>query len=172
MELHLVDQNPAVVTAWQTSFANVEGVFIHYGDILLIAEEAIDSPANSYGYMDGGIDDLYIKFFGLKIQTILHKVIEKRSEGYLPVGCAETIKTDHHRIPYLIAAPTMVTPEAIPSNNCFYAMIAILNLASQYPHIGKIFCPGLGTGVGCVEPNLAAQEMLVAFNKWQSDYQF
>lgn len=166
MELHLVDQNPAVVTAWQTSFAHIEGVFIHPGDILSIAEDTIVSPANSYGYMDGGIDNLYIKFFGLKTQTTLHKIIEKRLEGYLPVGCAEIIKTDHHRIPYMIAAPTMVTPEAIPSKNCFYAMIAILNLASQYPHIGKIFCPGLGTGIGCVEPTLAAQEMAMAYRKW------
>lgn len=52
MGLHLVDQNPAVVTAWQTSFANVEGVFIYHGDILSIAEDTIVSPTNSYGYMD------------------------------------------------------------------------------------------------------------------------
>lgn len=60
----------------------------------------------------------------------------------------------------------MVTPEAILSKNCFYAMIAILKLASQYPRIDKIFCPGLGTGVGCVEPTLAAQEMAMACRKW------
>ncbi|ABW30302.1 macro domain-containing protein [Acaryochloris marina] len=166
MELHLVDQNPAVVTAWQTAFANVEGVFIHPGDILSTAEDTIVSPANSYGYMDGGIDHLYIKFFGLKIQTTLQKAIDKRSEGYLPVGCAEIIQTAHPRIPYMIAAPTMVTPEAIPSKNCFYAMMAILNLVSQYPQISKLFCPGLGTGIGCVEPHLAAQEMAMAYRKW------
>lgn len=116
--------------------------------------------------MDGGIDDLYIKFFGLPLQTTFQKVIGKRPEGYLPVGCAEIINTNHRRIPYMIAAPTMVTPEAIPSQNCFYAMIAVLNLASRHSYIRKIFCPGLGTGVGCVAPNLAAKEMAMTYSKW------
>ncbi len=108
-----------------------------------LAEDTIVSPANSYRFMDGGIDDLYIKFFGLPLQTTLQKVIGKRSEGYLPVGCAEVINTNHRRIPYMIAAPTMVTPEAIPSQNCFYAMIAVLNLASRHSYIRKIFAQDL-----------------------------
>ena len=44
--------------------------------------------------------------------------------------------------------------------------MAILNLASQNPQIAKLFCPGLGTGVGCVEPKLAAQEMAMDYKKW------
>lgn len=62
----------------------------------------------------------------------------------------------------------MVTPEAIPSKNCFYAAIAILTLASRHSQIRKIFCPGLGTGIGRVSPNLAAEEMAKAYGKWLS----
>jgi O-acetyl-ADP-ribose deacetylase (regulator of RNase III) len=80
------------------------------------------------------------------------------------------------RNPDLVAAwqelftglPTMTSPEAIPARNCFSATIAILSLASRHPSIDKIFCPELGTGVGCVPPHLTAREMVTAYRKWLS----
>jgi O-acetyl-ADP-ribose deacetylase (regulator of RNase III) len=168
MKLYLVDRNPDLVAAWQELFAGLNNVFICEGDILSIAEDTIVSPANIYGFMDGGIDRLYVDLFGLDIQQKLQEKIGSRPEGYLPIGSAELIKTNHSRIPYLIAAPTMTSPEAVPARNCFYATIAILSLASRHPSIDKIFCPGLGTGIGCVPPHLAAQEMVTAYRKWLS----
>lgn len=166
MDLYLIDKNPDVVAAWQDCFAGLDRVFISEGDILSVAQDTLVSPANSYGFMDGGIDRVYTQFFGLAIQQNLQDVIGARPEGYLPIGCAELIKTNHNRVPYIIAAPTMVTPEAVPSQNCFYAMIAILKLTSRYSYISKVFCPGLATGIGCVPPKLAAKEMATAYRRW------
>lgn len=162
----MVDKNPDLVAAWHEYFTGLDKVFVDQGDILSVAQDVLVSPANSYGFMDGGIDSSYIQLFGLTVQQSLQERINTRPEGYLPIGCAELILTNHSRVPYLIAAPTMVTPEAVPSRNCFYAMIAILNLASRHSHITKVYCPGLGTGVGCVPLQLAAQEMATAYRRW------
>ena len=168
MELWLVDKNPELVEAWKQSFAEFEKVHIVEGDILAQAECSLVSPANSYGFMDGGIDRLYVEFFGSVVEQNLQKAISKRPEGYLPIGSAELVRTHHNRIPYVISAPTMVTPEAVPSENCFYAMIAILRIVSHHSDvINKVYCPGLGTGIGNVPPKIAAEEMAMAYRRWQ-----
>jgi hypothetical protein len=56
MELWLIDRNGELVEAWQKEFEGIDEVHTECGDILKIAENTIVSPANSYGYMDGGID--------------------------------------------------------------------------------------------------------------------
>ena len=69
----------------------------------------------------------------------------------------------------MIVAPTMILPEAIPSQNCFYAMFAILQAASKHKDsITEVYCPGLGTGVGCVKPKDGTKEMACAYSKWKS----
>ncbi|OUL28754.1 macro domain-containing protein [Nostoc sp. 106C] len=167
MELWLVDINLTLVEAWKKAFTNFDGVRIKHGNILEIAENTIVSPTNSYGFMDGGIDLLYTEFFGMTPQTRLQEAIKSRGEGYLPVGASVLIPTDNALIPYMICVSTMLTPESVPTYNSFYAMIAVLNTASRYSQIvKKVFCPGLATGVGGVVPELAAQEMANAYQKW------
>ena len=167
MEFWLVDRNVEFVEACQQSFAEFDRVYVREGNILECAECAIVSPANSYGFMDGGIDRQYVNFFGESIEQKLQNAIARREEGYLPIGAAEIIKTCHSRIPYLIAAPTMITPEAVSAENCFYATIAILTIAFKHQDtITKIYCPGLGTGIGKVSPQIAAKEMAMAYGRW------
>ena len=166
MQLWLIDTKVDLVRSWKSYFSDFENVFISEGNILDKAECSIVSPANSYGFMDGGIDRLYRDFFGPKVEKNLQKTIKRRAEGYIPIGSAEIIRTGHSHIPYLIAAPTMVTPAVIPSQNVFYAMMAILQIASLHREIRSIYCPGLGTGIGQVSLDLAAQEMSSAYEKW------
>jgi O-acetyl-ADP-ribose deacetylase (regulator of RNase III) len=86
----------------------------------------------------------------------------------IPVGASILVQTNHPKIPYMIAAPTMITPGAVPASHCFYAMIAILNAASRNHKVVKqVFCPGLATHTGRVAPEMAAEEMAKAYRKWQ-----
>jgi len=167
MGLWLVGINPDLVSAWADEFKAFPDVHIVEGDILKIAENTIVSPANSYGFMDGGIDRLYTEFFGLQPQTEIQKQIALRPEGYLPVGAAVFVETGHPRIPYMIAAPTMISPGPVSAVNCFFAMSAILQTAHRHRNlVKKIFCPGLATGTGRVAPAIAAKEMADAYRKW------
>jgi O-acetyl-ADP-ribose deacetylase (regulator of RNase III) len=165
--LHFVDDDEDVVLALATAFAGVPGVQCSGGDILSVARNALVSPANSYGFMDGGIDAHYSQFFGPALQAAVQEAINRRPEGHLPVGASLVVRTGHPRIPFLIVAPTMHTPEEVPGLNCYRAMRAILRLVDAEPEItGEIFCPGLATGTGRVPPAEAAAEMLRAYRDW------
>ncbi len=169
MQLHLIDTLEEVVAAWRIAFEGFESVHIRQGNILDYAEDTIVSPANSYGYMDGGIDRIYIDYFGVQIERTVQDTIRSRGESYLPVGSSVVVKTNDARIPLMIVAPTMFLPEPIRPEKCFYAMSAILNAYQRNSaHIKSVYCPGLGTGVGQVEPEDSAREMANAYRKWLS----
>lgn len=168
MQIHLVDIDYLLVDAWRIEFTSFPEVRIQQGDILSIARNTIVSPANSYGLMDGGIDQLYIDFFGVHLQEEVLKRIADYPDGLLPVGSALLVPTGHPIIPYLISAPTMIEPEAVSSANSFFAMSAVLKTAwRRRTVVTDVFCPGLATGTGMVPPEIAAREMANAYRKWK-----
>jgi O-acetyl-ADP-ribose deacetylase (regulator of RNase III) len=54
-------------------------------------------------------------------------------------------------------------PEHVPASHAYRALRAALRAAAREPEIGDLYCPGLATGVGGVEPIDAAREMMVAY---------
>src|SRR5258708_27880441 len=149
MNLHLVDLEGDIVSAWLEAFAHFPEVRIHCGDLFAIARHCVVSPANSYGFMDGGIDAAYRSFFGHQIERTVQEAVTRRPEGHLPVGASIVVRTGHARMPYLIVAPTMTVPEKVESGNCYRAMRAILRVVGSNSEVGRdVYCPGLGTGVG------------------------
>jgi O-acetyl-ADP-ribose deacetylase (regulator of RNase III) len=166
--LVLVDAAPVVAAALRASFGEYQEVSILQDDILQVAHGAVVSPANSYGYMDGGVDAAYAAFFGQQLEKRVLQRIDRDANGMLPVGAALLIETEHPRIPFLIVAPTMELPRSGDATKVFFAMAAILNLVNRYPgKLQDVYCPGLGTGVGAVEPERAASEMASAYAKWK-----
>ena len=166
ISLNLVAIDPELIDAWEVAFKPFPEVRIMAADILAVASNTIVSPANSYGYMDGGLDRLLTDFFGLRPQQEVQAAIARRPEGYLPVGSAVLVNTGHARIPYMISAPTMFLPEPIPAANVFFAMSAMLQTAHAHKDVVKaVYCPGLGTGTGRVAPDIAAREMAHAYAK-------
>ena len=161
MFLVLRDINPEIVMAWTQTFGNYKGVSIGTGNILRADVDAIVSPANSFCYMNGCIDLAYRNFFGLRIHNRLQRVIRNKFSGELPVGKAVIIPTSHHRIKRMIAAPTMRTPVRIEgTQNVYLAMKAALECAFKAkPPIQRLGIPGLGTGIGGMDPNDAAEQM-------------
>jgi hypothetical protein len=65
----LRDIDADVVKAWEKYFKGIASVRISHGDIFEKPADAIVSPANSFGYMDGGIDLVYLRRFGWELQT-------------------------------------------------------------------------------------------------------
>ena len=167
-EVYFVDTNPLLIKAWNSMFSNYREVNIIEGDIFQFAENCIVSPSNSYGFMDGGIDIQFINFFGSSIQRIVREEILLNSNGLLPVGLSRIVRTNHKKIPYLIIAPTMVTPEYVEENNAYRAFRAVLRIAQKNDrHINKLYCPGLATGIGGVSEEDAAQQMLEAYRNFK-----
>lgn len=171
MKLHLCDKNPAVVAAWREAFADTPDVTVSRGDILELEGDAIVSPANSFGWMDGGIDLAYIKRFGSPVEQALRRRIEIMHDGELPVGVATAVDTNDWRIPLLISAPTMRIPTRVPNTvNAYLAMRAALitfllrpwSPANKYGDL--LLCPGLCTLTGRMPPMQAAEQMRQAWH--------
>lgn len=167
LPLHLIDIDEEVVEAWKVAFRDFPDVVIRCGDLLSFAENCVVSPANSYGFMDGGIDAAYCSFFGAEIEDKVRSAIEARADKILPVGASLVVRTGHPKIPFLIVAPTMTMPESVEPLNCYRAMRAVLRVVESVPEVaGAVYCPGLGTGVGMVAPNEAAEMMAQAYRDW------
>src|SRR5262245_57365578 len=94
MSLHFVDTDRGVVEALRRHLRGAADATVEQGDILSVARHALVSPANSYGFMDGGIDAAYLTFFGLRVQTAVQEAVNRRPEGLLPVGASLAIPVD------------------------------------------------------------------------------
>jgi O-acetyl-ADP-ribose deacetylase (regulator of RNase III) len=168
MNLHLIDDNADVADALAFAFKSHEEVKVANGDLLGLANNCVVSPANSQGFMDGGIDRAFVSFFGAGIEFKIREIVGRTHGGWISVGSGTVVNTGHAVIPYLLVAPTMEQPEMVDALNAYRAMRAILRIAAAHAEIGRaVFCPGLCTGVGGVCPSVAAGEMLRAYNDWK-----
>jgi O-acetyl-ADP-ribose deacetylase (regulator of RNase III) len=166
MTIHFIDRGEKLVAAWQEAFKGVSDVSIQQGDIFFcgVSADGIVSPANSFGIMDGGIDLAYSFHFGWGLQKTLQAEIKKQYSGELPVGCALVVPTYDPQIPWLISAPTMRAPCIIQNTDHVYLAFRAALLAAKAQGMKAIICPGLGTGVGMMEPKQCAKQMKMAYD--------
>lgn len=173
------DFDPKIIKAFQKAFKVLQGYDfeIIQSDVLKVKADVFVSPANSFGWMDGGIDEYYMAMFR-GIQELVMKTIQEKSphkiQGkFLPVGSSLLIDMDNlgHKEKKLICAPTMQVPQNISRRpeNVYYAMVAILKIALQLPDETVVAIPGLGTGVGRIDAETCAQQMLAALIDVQKD---
>ena len=148
----------------------MEDVTVHHGSIFEVDCDALVSPANSFGFMDGGLDMRISEFFGWQVQERLQRLIRERHHGELLVGTAEIVPTDHPAIPYVISAPTMRVPMILGREtiNVYLATRAILLLIEHgrlvdgtpvRDLVHSVAIPGMGTGVGKVPAEICARQM-------------
>src|SRR5262245_41056353 len=110
MRIVLAAVESDLADAWERHCGDLPDVSVHHGSILGLSVDAVVSPANSFGFMDGGIDHLYSHHFGWQVQDKLQELIRTRHHGELLVGSAEIVETGNLCIPFVIAAPTMRVP--------------------------------------------------------------
>ncbi len=175
MKLILADIHEPLTLAWTKFFSECGNVSVHHGSIFELDCDAIVSPANSFGFMDGGLDLLISRYLGWHVQERLQEIIKTKYHGELLVGQAEIVETSHEKIPYLISAPTMRVPKKIIKTvNAFLATRAILLLVKygKMPDgkaisdiVQTIAIPGLGTGVGELPPSICARQMRMAYDE-------
>ncbi|OJV55464.1 MAG: Appr-1-p processing protein [Bacteroidetes bacterium 43-16] len=168
MEIILCELSAKITEAWQSFFAAEKGVRIVEQDITQLECDAVVSPANSFGFMDGGLDYALSERFGWDLEQTLQKQIKELPEGELLVGRALILETGDRKIPYLISAPTMRIPTNFnidTSINAYLAMKAVLINAVKDDRINSVAIPGLCTGVGRMQPIIAARQMYQAYKE-------
>lgn len=123
------------------------------GDLTELKVDAIVNPANSLGEMGGGVAGAIRKKGGA--------VIEREAIQKAPIPIGKAVATSAGMLPcrFVIHAPTMTRPAEITSvENVKRATKAALECADK-AGLKQIAFPGMGTGVGRVDPHLAAQAM-------------
>ena len=169
--IHLRAYHTGMFYAWQKYFEHIDNVTISQGDILRETADAIVSPANSFGYMDGGIDLVYSMHFGWDMEKRLRALLAEKYDGELPIGNAVVVETGRTDIRYLISAPTMRVPSNIENTaNVYLAFRAVLRAVREFNtqrpgSISHILCPALGTGEGRMPWERAARQM---YEAWRS----
>jgi O-acetyl-ADP-ribose deacetylase (regulator of RNase III) len=117
-------------------------ISLEIGDVLKWPAEALVSPANSFGYMDGGVDRVYCEQIGWHLQTDLQAYIrDNTGYGEVYIGQAVIIPTGDERFPNLISAPTMRMPGVIPDHNVFLATRAAVGVA-LIAEVESVLMPG------------------------------
>lgn len=178
MKIILAAIDRPLADAWEQLCGDLDCVAVHRGSIIDLECDAVVSPANSFGFMDGGIDALYSDRFGWHVQERLQELIRDKHHGELLVGTAEIVDTDNPRIPFVIAAPTMRVPMILSDSvHPYLAARAVLLLIQNGTFaagslvgerisdvVKSVVFPGLGTGVGRVAPDTCARQIRAAID--------
>jgi len=176
---HLCDLDKDIVEMWEFYFADILNFKFHNKDIFLVdipddTLNAIVSPSNSFGDLQGGIDLVYYKRFGHTLEERLQQVIIDTKFGELVIGDALILQINKfYSYQFFISAPTMRVPMCINVENnvnVYLAFRAILielirynSLVSDQDKIQHVVCPGLGTGIGKISPEICAKQMYQAY---------
>lgn len=147
--------------------------------------DAIVSPGNSFGFMNGGFDAAISKYYASVANTsqdeiTLHvqRMLKEKVGGYNPptnaviLNMAAAIATPN--APHLVHVPTMALPHRIPAHtptifNCMWSVIhsikahnGSVSTCEGVMPIESVLLSGLGTGVGDVPPTSCATQIMTA----------
>lgn len=124
------------------------------GDITKLEVDAIVNAANSHLIMGGGVAGAILRAGGNEIQQ------EANKKAPVPVGKAVATTAGKLKARYVIHAPTMEQP-AMPTSKqkVRLATRGALECARQL-RISSIAFPGMGTGVGGLNLEEAAEAMV------------
>lgn len=174
IKIQLIDQNKEMCQQWLLYFKDCKDIMVHQGDFFSLKTDCVVSPANSFGFMDGGLDLVISEKMGWHLQDKLQVQIIEKHDGELLVGQALLLETNYEAIPFLIVAPTMRVPQTLDKTvNVYLATKAILRLLKNEPRITTVSISGLGTGVGKVPYEVCAKQMKQAYDEiWLNQYAF
>lgn len=176
-ELVLCARDESLAAAWAAVSATMGSrVRLYRGSTLDVGADAVVSPANSHGWMRGGVDALYARTFPELEQRVRSAVLAYHG-GELPIGEALVVPTGVRVPPWLISAPTIREPdERLPPDTVhpYLAARAVFLLwrdgtmeqgGPVRAEIDTIAMPGLGTGTGGLSPDICAHQVAAAWDE-------
>lgn len=140
-------------------------IIIQKGDLTQIICDAIVNPANSYGYMGGGVAGAIKHIGGIEI--------EKEAISKAPINVGSAVATSAGKLPcrFVIHAPTMKKPAMkIGVENVKLATKAALDLAYELK-LKSVAIPGMGTGVGRVPEEEAAEAIVTISKEFENKFE-
>jgi O-acetyl-ADP-ribose deacetylase (regulator of RNase III) len=140
-------------------------IIVKLGDLTQINCDAIVNPANSFGYMGGGVAGAIKHVGGVEI--------EKEAFNRAPIVVGKAVSTTAGSLPckYVIHAPTMRRPAMrIGVENVRLATQAALRLAKEM-RLSSIAIPRMGTGVGGVSHRKTAVTIVKIAKEFEDNFE-
>jgi O-acetyl-ADP-ribose deacetylase (regulator of RNase III) len=166
MEIYLLDINKDIVKCWENFFHNEPDVCVVYSDFAefmrMTRVECVVSPANSFGFMDGGYDAAITKWFGDQLQRRVQQYIIDKLHGEQIVGTSFIIDSGNGN-QYLIHTPSMRTPQRIRDPLVIYNCMRSCLITASENKIKSIVIPAFGGSTGGVSANIVAELMYKAY---------
>lgn len=179
MQIYILDNRPEVAISFKKYFKPilnevpvkfVTDDFAHFMD----EHETIDavvSPANAYGLMDGGYDNAITRYFGNNLQKRVQGTIIKKWYGEQPVGTSITVpilerlieKDDRNMYAVLIHTPTMRTPSRIVDPTIIYQCMRTTLIEVINNNCEHIVIPAFGGATGGLSSDIVAKMMYQAY---------
>ena len=138
-------------------------ITIHKASILNENCDAILCPANSSGFMGGGVAAVIKQVGGQEIED------EAISEAPINVGKAVATCAGVLRCKHIIHAPTMEMPgERSDETKVKHALEAALELAEEL-NLHVLAIPGMGTGIGGLDKEESAKAMIQVLKEHRAE---
>ena len=140
-------------------------IIVVKGDLTQTKCDAIVNPANSFGFMGGGVAGVIKRVGGIEI--------EKEAVSKAPIAVGKAVATTAGILPckFVIHAPTMKQPAMrIGIENVKLAIHAALKLGAEL-NLKSIAIPGMGTGVGGVPIDDAAEVMVCIAKEFENKFE-
>ena len=177
MTIYLLDINKNMTDAWHKYFdvlkdekikivnENFESFMNNHPNI-----EAVVSPANSFGLMDGGYDKAIIDYFGETLMNDVQRNILNKWYGEQPIGTSMTIPistriVNDKKYCILIHTPTMRTPEQIIDYRIIYQCMRTTLIEAIKQGVKNIVIPAFGGLTGRVPYDTVAKMMFLAYKQ-------
>lgn len=175
--------NQDLFDAFKKHFAQFPEVEVVFKSFEQTEFDCVVSAANSFGLMDGGVDQCITDYFGVQMMKRVQEAVIEEYYGEQPVGTSIIIRGNENiqeKNKFVAHTPTMRIPMDIhQTRNVYMAMKAMLIAVEQHNKrivygpthdteyeknkINSVVCPGLGTNTGRVSADHAAQQMATAY---------
>lgn len=169
MDIYLVDVNDKIVDALKKEFKPFGEVKVIKDDFAHFMEthkdvECIVSPANAFGYMDGGYDKAIADYFGKEVEQEVQRFIDKHLFGEQPVGSSIMVDISNTN-KKLIHTPTMRLPSPIKDPFVIYQCMRTTLMVAFKAKVSSIVIPSFGGATGKVKPKVIATYMRLGYEQ-------
>ena len=155
MNILIADNKQAVITAAEECNPSFE---IELGNPLAFDIDAVVSPANTKGIMNGGYDAVLRRYFGVTIEIRVRQYIEK-----FPISVVGYFSNDRsEKVKFLIVTPTVsVNTDGLSGHQSVSYSCAYSSVISAHKRgVSYLGMTGLGTGVGGLSVREAVREQV------------
>jgi len=168
MKIYLLDTRKDMCKAWEHDFGKVVTVVNDTLENFLNSTnvEAIVSPGNSKGIMDGGYDKAISLYFGWGLTNHIQKYIAKECPGGLQkVATALIFDIPEKLGKKCIHVPTMVLPSPVDDPKVVYKCMKAALQCALDNKVESVVIPAFCAGTGGVDPFTVSEQMLLAYNE-------